>query len=93
MLPVILIFAISLTLPLLSIWILHQEEARSRTRFRAVMEATARSHLLSLEAQRLEISNPLIGDASCQYNARSALIRCAVNPSGPCQECPYYEPF
>lgn len=33
----------------------------------------------------------VIGDASCRYNACSEMIRCAVNPDGPCQTCRYYE--
>ncbi|EHC12165.1 hypothetical protein FJSC11DRAFT_2807 [Fischerella thermalis JSC-11] len=33
----------------------------------------------------------LIGDISCRYNARSGYLRCAVNPSGPCEGCRYYE--
>ncbi|MGL5084043.1 MAG: DUF6464 family protein [Microcoleaceae cyanobacterium] len=33
----------------------------------------------------------LIGDITCKYNARSSHMRCAVNPQGPCQGCPYYE--
>jgi Family of unknown function (DUF6464) len=33
----------------------------------------------------------VIGDASCVYNARSELLRCAVLPQGPCQECPLYQ--
>jgi hypothetical protein len=32
------------------------------------------------------------GDATCRYNAQSELIRCAVNPAGPCQTCLHYEP-
>jgi hypothetical protein len=32
-----------------------------------------------------------IGDASCTYNARSTLIRCAIHPIGPCDGCRYYE--
>lgn len=34
----------------------------------------------------------ILGDASCQYNARSELVRCAVNPQGPCHGCRFYEP-
>lgn len=34
----------------------------------------------------------LIGDVTCHYNARSAYIRCAVNPEGPCENCPHYQP-
>jgi hypothetical protein len=35
----------------------------------------------------------LIGDLSCQFNARSEILRCAVNPNGPCQDCRFYEPL
>lgn len=34
----------------------------------------------------------ILGDPSCQFNARSPLLRCAVNPLGPCQGCPHYRP-
>ncbi|MEM1426012.1 MAG: DUF6464 family protein [Cyanobacteria bacterium P01_H01_bin.130] len=33
----------------------------------------------------------VIGDISCQFNGRSPFIRCAVNPSGPCADCRYYQ--
>lgn len=33
----------------------------------------------------------VIGDANCCFNARSELIRCAVNPEGPCEHCRFYE--
>jgi Family of unknown function (DUF6464) len=33
----------------------------------------------------------VVGDASCIYNARSTLIRCAIQPIGPCEGCKYYE--
>ncbi|MEO1620294.1 MAG: DUF6464 family protein [Cyanobacteria bacterium J06632_3] len=32
----------------------------------------------------------VIGDISCIYNARSELVRCAINPSGPCSDCIHY---
>lgn len=35
--------------------------------------------------------NWMIGDITCRYNARSELVRCAVNPSGPCAGCRAYE--
>lgn len=34
----------------------------------------------------------VIGDSTCEYNAHSELVRCAVNPSGPCQQCTHYHP-
>jgi hypothetical protein len=33
----------------------------------------------------------LIGDTTCRYNARSELLRCTVNPSGPCDRCHHYQ--
>jgi hypothetical protein len=32
-----------------------------------------------------------IGDLSCKYNAKSSLMRCAINPSGPCDLCQFKE--
>ena len=34
----------------------------------------------------------VVGDASCRYSAQSEIIRCAVNPDGPCEGCLAYEP-
>ncbi|MDX1977095.1 MAG: DUF6464 family protein [Pseudanabaenaceae cyanobacterium bins.68] len=33
----------------------------------------------------------VIGDASCRLNAGSELLRCAVNPAGPCASCLWRE--
>lgn len=33
----------------------------------------------------------VLGDATCEFNTRSELIRCAVNPSGLCAGCRFYE--
>lgn len=33
----------------------------------------------------------VIGNASCHFNAHSELVRCAVNPEGPCDTCRFYE--
>ncbi len=33
----------------------------------------------------------VIGDASCRFNARSELLRCGVEPTGPCDGCRHYE--
>ena len=32
-----------------------------------------------------------IGNPACQYNALQPYIRCAVNPSGPCEGCRWFE--
>ncbi len=33
----------------------------------------------------------VVGDANCRFNARSELLRCAVNPHGPCADCGFFE--
>lgn len=33
----------------------------------------------------------VVGDANCRFNARSELLRCAVNPDGPCADCRWFE--
>ena len=35
----------------------------------------------------------VIGDSSCRFNGKSEILRCAVNPEGPCRGCRYYEPI
>lgn len=39
------------------------------------------------EEQSLIDGQWVIGDATCKYNARSTLIRCAIHPNGPCEGC------
>lgn len=34
----------------------------------------------------------MIGDITCDLNARSPYLRCAVNPMGPCDGCRAYTP-
>ncbi len=43
------------------------------------------------EEQSLIDGQWVIGDATCKYNARSSLIRCAIHPIGPCDGCKYWE--
>ncbi len=33
----------------------------------------------------------MIGDLTCQFNARSSYLRCAVNPMGDCKLCAQYQ--
>ncbi|MEO0835250.1 MAG: DUF6464 family protein [Cyanobacteria bacterium J06642_3] len=35
----------------------------------------------------------IVGNANCRFNARSEIMRCAVNPDGPCQGCRFFEPI
>ncbi|MGB3204525.1 MAG: DUF6464 family protein [Crinalium sp.] len=95
MFETILVFVVSLMPALFSLFLIHKAEMRARSNISSAMSATAMSRLRcnppQLEEQYVEGVGFLIGDISCQYNARSAYIRCAINPQGPCKECRYYE--
>ncbi len=96
MLETLLIVLLGLTPWLLSFWVLRKAEAQARERIRSARLAIA-THSTSpdltvSDRQYIEGVGYLIGDITCQFNARSAYIRCAVNPHGPCQGCPSYEP-
>ena len=92
MLDIVIILLLGVVPPILSIWVLHRAQANYRQ-----PTAIASPIVLSLKALPpvdmvcIEGYGYVIGKVSCKYNARSAYIRCAVNPSGPCQECRHYE--
>lgn len=93
------IFAFGLMPPLLSVWMMRRTEARTRAKLRqartvATTVRTPRLYTTPLPPDRyyLEGVGYLIGDISCQFNARSGYLRCAVNPQGPCQGCRHYDP-
>jgi Family of unknown function (DUF6464) len=91
----LLIIALGLTPPIVSWILIRQAEKRAQSRLQSAMAAAERRHLqrflLPAEQQYVEGIGYVVGDFTCRYNARSAQIRCAVNPSGPCQDCPAYE--
>uniref|UniRef100_A0ACD5GPM7 DUF6464 family protein n=1 Tax=Desertifilum tharense IPPAS B-1220 TaxID=1781255 RepID=A0ACD5GPM7_9CYAN len=86
--------------PLISLWMMHKAEGQGRERLANALEIAAyrrryaqetRFYALPPECESIEGVGIIIGDLSCRFNARSAYLRCAVNPSGPCQGCPYYQ--
>lgn len=44
-----------------------------------------------LSDRRRPVTKYFIGDTTCVNNAHSPYIRCAINPSGPCDGCSHYE--
>ena len=36
-------------------------------------------------------ASKIIGNTSCKYNAHSNVLRCTVNPHGPCEGCDHFE--
>ncbi len=56
---------------------------------RASVRVSTRSH--HPDERYVEGMGFVIGDITCQLNARSPFIRCAPNPVGPCEGCREYE--
>lgn len=83
------ILLISLTPLVLSLLLLPKAKQRWETGLRQ-----ARNRVSSTPNHQTRVNRypTYIGDLSCAYNARSPHMRCAVNPSGPCQNCLDYQP-
>lgn len=92
---------------LLSLWLMRKTHERRSLQFRRALSFSGREQLRQniLLGEREELARSsiadryylegvgyLIGDVSCEFNARSGYLRCAVNPSGPCEGCNYYQP-
>lgn len=94
----LLVIIIGFLPSLFSLWFMRKTQARTRLPFRrTVTTSPARrigQNTISHPSDRyyLEGVGYLIGDISCQLNARSGYLRCAVNPSGPCEGCRSYQP-
>jgi hypothetical protein len=97
-LQTLLVIAIGFLPSLLSLWLMRKTQARTRSQFRRVAMTFPRGQIrentraVPCDRYYLEGVGYLIGDISCRFNARSGDLRCAVNPSGPCEGCRYYEP-
>jgi hypothetical protein len=92
---VVILGIILISLFALSLWLTYREEQRARNRVIAAVESTSNRRFYKRiardpEEQYIEGVGYIIGDISCQYNARSPYIRCAVNPGGLCQDCLHY---
>ncbi|MBA3924621.1 MAG: hypothetical protein H0X31_24135 [Nostocaceae cyanobacterium] len=93
MLKTLLVVAIGLFPALLSLWALRKTEAKRRAIRQALTSVRVLPVATAIPSDRyyLEGVGYLVGDISCRYNARTGNLRCAVNPTGPCQDCHYYE--
>lgn len=67
----------------------------SRQRYEIALQASAQRisnpYLVAQDYHYVEGLGYMIGDLTCQFNARSPHLRCAINPSGPCKGCRHYE--
>jgi hypothetical protein len=93
---------LGLTPMVLSIWGIHSLAShprlyrhRRRTRPHERWDGLAASTLTwpsTADSAVWLLPERFCGDTSCRFNAHSPFLRCAVNPEGPCQGCPFYEP-
>lgn len=104
MLKTIVLITIGLLPSLWSLWVIRKSQQRTRTRNRQIADnySQIQQYIRPIEGDcgerstrgdryYLEGVGYLVGDISCKFNARSGYVRCAVNPSGPCQDCRHYE--
>ncbi|MGM3309246.1 DUF6464 family protein [Anabaena sp. WFMT] len=98
MLRTLLLITVGFLPSLLSLWVIRKTQQRTRARIRQAAINSSRIQIrqyirpVEIDRYYLEGVGYLVGDISCQFNARSGYVRCAVNPSGPCQDCRHYEP-
>lgn len=94
-LTALLIFCLGLIPWVLSLLVMRSWEAGARARIAAARLAVANrplhTQLQIADRTYIEGLGYPIGNITCEYNARSNYIRCAVNPEGPCQDCRYYK--
>ena len=86
---ILLIIAVSILQFLFSLWLIRKSYWRTKLlniRIKPLKQASVPGDRYYLEGV-----DYLVGDITCQFNARSAYIRCAVNPSGPCQGCRHFQ--
>lgn len=96
MLDIVIIILLGIAPPILSLWMLHRAQATymQTNRQIGVSRISSEPRLKALppaDMTCIEGYGYVIGKVSCKYNARSPYIRCAVNPSGSCQDCSHYE--
>lgn len=92
MISILLILTMGIIPSIISVLVIRQAQAEANLRLqRAISRANSR---LILDDSLANQPPPwqIIGDRTCQFNAHSPYIRCAVNPQGPCQGCRHYEP-
>lgn len=92
MIEAILIFVVSLIPSLLSLVMVSRAKKRWEADLMQVRSSTIYWQAARLEMPDLEAETRILGDTTCKFNARSPYLRCAVNPSGSCEDCYHYEP-
>lgn len=99
MLIIILIFVVGLTPAAISAYLSFQTERAERAaKGQPAVEDTflggSVTRLLERDSDLHYVDGMgyMLGDITCDLNARSPYLRCAINPMGPCDGCKAYAP-
>jgi hypothetical protein len=97
MLVIFLIFAVGLTPAIVSAVMAVRTERAAKQHEQFAPTSTLGQGMLKLldgdqDLHYVEGMGYMIGDITCDLNARSPYLRCAVNPMGPCDGCSAYAP-
>jgi hypothetical protein len=69
----------------------HEVRVSPAVSWRGLSDQRDQLHNYLYSNRRRATTKYFLGDQSCQNNAHSPYIRCAINPSGPCDQCSHYE--
>ena len=97
MLVIFLIFVIGLTPAIVSAWMSVRADQNEKRNEGSVTPTPMRHSMLKLidgnaDLHYVDGMGYMIGDITCDLNARSPYLRCAINPMGPCDGCSAYAP-
>jgi hypothetical protein len=97
MLVIFLIFVIGLTPAIVSAWLSVRADRDEKCNQASGMSTGLGQSMLKLidgnaDMHYVDGMGYMIGDITCDLNARSPYLRCAMNPMGPCDGCSAYAP-
>jgi hypothetical protein len=97
MLVIFLIFVIGLTPAIVSAWLSVRADRDEKCNHVSGMSTGLGQSMLKLidgnaDMHYVDGMGYMIGDITCDLNARSPYLRCAMNPMGPCDGCSAYAP-
>lgn len=102
MFEIIFIAVLGLTPSILSLWLMRRAKLQAEARLQAISQSMASPRLWNTQLPQVETFQDsyyiegvghVIGDISCQYNCKSAYLRCAVHPCATsCENCRDYSP-
>ncbi|WP_206815716.1 DUF6464 family protein [Chroococcus sp. FPU101] len=92
MIRIIIILILALIPSVFGLEIVRRSQRRFQARMRRIRSEPV--YPVAIVSDFLDVCEDqtfLIGEISCFYNARSPHLRCAINPSGPCEGCLHYK--